>query len=162
MVQPRFKAGDADAWRMQMMHFFCRCVESAASEQIGRIREACDLFGQLPVELSPEEVGLAQLTRTEAQRVEAFLLSGAAESAALALLNRSGGFMISRGSNGSHLATVVLPGQAHEYSATGETVALALLAAQTAALLSEAGLLDDVSADTPSQARIERKPAAGK
>lgn len=157
MVQPHFKTIDAETWRLEMLSFFCRCTESKPSEQSKRIREACDLFRQVP-----EDLGVALLAPAEEERVEFLTLSGAAESAVLALVGPDAGFMLSRGTNGSHLATVVLPEQTQDYSATGSTVALALLAALTAAVLAEAGQLDVFPVDPPCRGTAGPGAAIGK
>ena len=152
MMQPRPMTGDAEAWRSQMLSFFCRCVDGKPSQQMDRIREASVLFRQVP---GDPDISSAL---ADENRVESLLLVGAAESAALALVGRGVGYMLSRGTNGSHLATVVLPGQTQEYTATGGTVALALLAAQTAALLADAGQLDVFPTDAPSHGAVAPGP----
>ena len=62
------------------------------------------------------------------------LATGAYESAALSLLPRSAGYMLSRGPSGEHLATVILPESEQERIAGGATAALALIAALMAEL----------------------------
>ena len=155
-MQPHVMTTDVEAWCGQMLSFFCRCVEGTPSQQMDRIREASALFRQVPDDLDIAPV------LADKGRVESLLMVGAAESAALALVDRDAGFMLSRGTNGAHLATVIPPGQTQEYTATGGTDALALLAAQTAALLAEAGQLDVYPADAGSRAVNEPRSAVGK
>lgn len=66
--------------------------------------------------------------------VETMLAAGATESAALALVPHHAGFMLSRGRNGLQLASIFVSGTAREeYTAEGDTIALALLAALVSA-----------------------------
>lgn len=77
----------------------------------------------------------------DVEAVERMLASGAEESAALALIPRQASYMLSRGPDGIHLASVFMPGAGHEeYSAEGDTAALALLAALVTALRGASGL----------------------
>lgn len=77
--------------------------------------------------------------------IETMLAAGAGESAALALVPRQAGYMLSRGPNGVHLASIFMPGaRREEYTAEGDTAALALLAAFVATVRDAAGhLLSD-------------------
>ncbi|MBU3991608.1 MAG: hypothetical protein KKA12_03510, partial [Alphaproteobacteria bacterium] len=76
-------------------------------------------------------------------RVEALLAAGAPESAALALIGGSAGYMLSRGGDGQHLASVVLPGRGEEVTAGGDTLALALIGALALALAEAEAQFDD-------------------
>ncbi len=67
--------------------------------------------------------------------IETMLACGAAESAVLALLGPDASFMLSRGSGGPCLATVVASEGLEERSAEGATMALALLGAYVSLLL---------------------------
>jgi hypothetical protein len=76
----------------------------------------------------------------DVEAMEMMLAAGAAESAALALIPPQAGYMLSRGPNGVHLASVFMPGAGQEeYCAEGDTAALALLAAFVSAVRDAAG-----------------------
>lgn len=78
----------------------------------------------------------------DVEAVEGMLAAGAEESAALALIPPQAGYMLSRGPNGVHLASVFMPGAGQEeYAAEGDTAALALLAAFANGLRDVAGHL---------------------
>ncbi|MFC0590435.1 hypothetical protein ACFFF7_13570 [Novosphingobium aquiterrae] len=64
--------------------------------------------------------------------------TGADASAALALVEQVGGYMLSRAPGGRHLATVVLAGQSQEVHAEGASAALALIGALATALAAPA------------------------
>lgn len=70
-------------------------------------------------------------------QLEVLLAADAYESAALALLGPEWGYMMSRGSGGVCLATVIAPGGDEDTTAQGATPALALMIALASALLGE-------------------------
>ena len=72
-----------------------------------------------------------------AKTLEALLALGAHESAALALMGDDSAFMLSRGTNGNCLASVMLPDSLEEMVAEGSTLALALLCAFLSSLLAD-------------------------
>jgi hypothetical protein len=105
----------------------CRISEPAG--EADGIREAFHLLMLAPPGL------LARLDiQSGEERIEAMLAAGACESAALALLPQGAGYMLSRGGNGEHLASVFLGGSDSEMTAHGATAALALIAALMAEL----------------------------
>lgn len=120
-------------WKMVMHDFLIDCIASAPVEQEDRIREAARLFG---------EGRLAGFGCPEAsvdpERLDAMLAAGAFESAVLSLIGDATAFMVSRGGNGTCLATAVLPDGSEEAIAEAATLALALLAAQVSALIEDA------------------------
>lgn len=78
----------------------------------------------------------------DVEAIECMLAAGAVESAALSLIPDHARYMLSRGPGGLHLASIVVPGSAREeYTAQGDTAALALLTAFVAAMRDAAGLL---------------------
>ena len=116
-------------------------VASASSETADRLREARALFAQtggrvagIPAEL-PDPAAF-----------EALLACAGHDSAAMALLGRDTGFILSRGGNGVCLATIATGGGSEDVTAEGATTALALLAAQVAAILAETGAVTDAAA----------------
>lgn len=116
-----------------MHDFLIDCVSSAPIEQEDRIRDAERLFrqGRLAGFGCP-------VASVDPERFEAMLAAGAFESAVLSLIGDATAFMVSRGWNGTCLATAVLPDGSEEAIAEGATLALALLAAQVSALLEDA------------------------
>ncbi len=81
---------------------------------------------------------IAGLTVCEPALIERLLIAGVCDSAALALLGSGCGYMISRGAAGEHIATVLLSGQAEEQTGSGDSLALALVAAIATALAASA------------------------
>lgn len=69
-----------------------------------------------------------------ATAIEAMIAVGAETAAALALLEGRGGYILSHGPSGSHMASVVFEDLTEEASATGATAALALIGALSATL----------------------------
>jgi hypothetical protein len=82
--------------------------------------------------------GMSAPPLKDQKQLEELLAVGAYECAALGLISRDAGFMVSRGSNGVCFASVALPGDEDGESAFGETLALAILAAEAAALVGRA------------------------
>lgn len=101
------------------------------------LREAMHLLIAAPAPLAS---WLGPVVDVEA--METMLAAGASESAALALVPPQAGYLLSRGPNGVHLASIFTPDTTHkEYTAEGDTAALALLAALVSAVRDAAGLL---------------------
>ena len=123
------------------------CVASAACEEADRIAEAarllCGAWRAGHVLPAPD---------AGAETIAALAKQGAGESAVLRLIGGEASFMLSRGGNGSCLATVVLPDGSEEMIAQGATLALALLAAHLSSLLADAERGDGPSAFFPEQA----------
>lgn len=109
------------AWREQVREFLYACAAADADDQHELLRTAQGLFA----------------AAGDPRAFAACLVAGAWESAALALLPRGAGVMLSRGTGGSSLASVVLPDTADEFTAEGPTLALALMAALADAFLAE-------------------------
>lgn len=108
-----------------------------SGQQTMLLREAMHLMIAAP---QPLAVWLGPVVDVEA--MEMMLAAGAGESAALALVPPQAGYMLSRGPNGVHLASVFMPGAPREeYMAEGDTGALALLAAFVSAVRDTAGHL---------------------
>jgi hypothetical protein len=126
-------------WRMRLEELGMACRMSEPAGQADGIREAFDLLMLTPVSY------LTQLKpRLAEAKLEAMMGAGAHESAALALLPAGAGYMLSRGPNGDHLASVILPESDEEMTAGGATAALALVAA----LMAELAELYPVSAQS--------------
>lgn len=136
LAQNPARRAAAALWQARLQDFVYDCVGSAPSEQADRIREASSLFRQATARERPDK------PFPEEWALEAMLASGAYESAVLTLLDCDSAFMLSRGGNGSCLATMSSPGRGKELTAEASTLALALLAAQASVLLA-------VSQDTP-------------
>lgn len=120
--EARPSAGD---WLARLSELAAICAEALAEDETDCVREAFDLLCQMP---QGRRLLAGSLSVSEAE-IEAMLAAGATESAALALLPADAGFMLSRGPNGLHLATVLLPDFPERHGDACETAALALLAA---------------------------------
>lgn len=81
------------------------------------------------------ETGAYEAQTSNADRFGAYLSAGAYTNAALTLMEPGAGYMVSSGSTGSFLASVVLPGMESDVSAEGAEFATALVAAYLAALI---------------------------
>lgn len=129
---------ETDVWIARLRDFLHDCAGSAPAEEHDRIREAILLLhdpdGQNGAPFDPATI-------------EAMLACGASESAVLTILGPDINCMVSRGSAGSCLATLVLPDGSEEVISEGATIALALLAANVSMLL--AGLERDESISAP-------------
>jgi len=136
-----------DVWKARMRDLQKDCVASVPREQAARIRDAAHLLGRSEL----HAVGCAPVSIRMAD-LEAMLEASAFESAVLHLMGGEAAFMLSRGGNGSCLATVVQPDGAEEMIAEGATPALALLAAHLAALAEDAGADCIVSDPGPAKA----------
>lgn len=116
-------------WRARLREFQYVCEASGPGEQSRRIREASHIFVEalraLRMPLPPLQSGA---------KLEDMLVAGAYESAAMGLLRRDAGMMLSRGTNGICFATVSVPGRTGDRSAVGDTIALAMLGAEASAL----------------------------
>lgn len=123
---------DAAQWHSQLWDFLYTCAGSGEADQGDRLREALELFRAAPL---PFARLLPRLP--DRRRFEALLAADAHESAALALLGRDWGYMLSRGPGGVCLATLVMPNRDEDTTAQGDTPALALVLALTSALLAE-------------------------
>lgn len=73
---------------------------------------------------------------------DAMIRIGAFESAAITLLGPETGYLLSRGPNGIHLASVFLPGRDEEVTVEAPTAALALVAALALSLAAPAGVIN--------------------
>jgi hypothetical protein len=82
---------------------------------------------------APHAVGQSFAMPVSEKKFRALVDIGADESAILALMGPETGYMISRGSNGVCLASIVLPGMTDVSCAEGATFALALISAYLAA-----------------------------
>lgn len=120
---------EPEVWIARLRDFVQLCLESAAGDEAGRLREAAVLFA-----LGAE--ARAGVAPVNLDAIEAMLACGAAESAVLAMLSPEAVFMLSRGQGNSCLATVIVGESGDEVICEGPTLALALLAAYSAAVLS--------------------------
>ena len=102
-----------------LRHFADQCRSSALADQAARIRDA--------MTLTRPHVAPAF--------IEVMIAAGAFESAALALIGKDTGWMLSRSCNGRCLASIIAPGMSGEVTAEGASPALALLAAWASAAL---------------------------
>lgn len=118
-----------EAWRRQLAELATACAGSFPEDEADRLRHAHALLAT-----APSPAVLAGLAVPGQGRLAALLEAGGGTSAALALLGDDSGYLLSRGSDGEHLASVVLPGAQHDVTACGDTPALALVGAIARAL----------------------------
>ena len=112
------------AWRRRVAELALACAGSFAADEPARLRELGDLIAADPASLTG---GMALADRDEWDRLAA---GGAALVAVLHLIEAGeGGYLLSGGAGGGPMATVVLPGQGEEVTASGDTPALALIGA---------------------------------
>lgn len=138
---------ETDVWTARLRDFLHDCAGSAPVEEHDRIREAVLLLHDADGDAT---------AAFEPAAVEAMLACGAAESAVLAILGEDVNCMVSRGSAGTCLATLVLPDGSEEVICEGATLALALLAAYVSMLLAGLEREDAVSSPLtlPAGARL--------
>jgi hypothetical protein len=125
---------EAATWRMLLGELGDDLTCSGPADEVARLREAYVLLARAPSEVATV---IGALPPREA--FATWLADDACASAALALLGDRAGYLVSRGGDSRHLATLVLACSGEEHSAAGATLALALIAALTAALLALTG-----------------------
>lgn len=129
MSTGRMIASQTRSWLQRQYELAHLCNEAVESDGALHLRALYQQLRNPPCPTLIEGVILP-----EAARFEAMLVAGCTAEAALSLLGGQCGFMHSRGSEGRHLASVILPGRLEEASASGESAALALAAALSLAL----------------------------
>ena len=120
-------------WRARLRDFAAECEDGRAADEADRIREAWVLCRMAPPSRRALLAG-----HPDATMLQSLLAAGAVESAALALIGPAMGYMLSRGGNGTALASVIVPHAGIDHSAEGATPALALVAALALALAAQA------------------------
>ena len=125
---------DNRSWNRLVAALAAAAAGAEAAEEARLLREALALLALAPANLATR---FARLPRRAG--LEAMLASGAGESAAIALLPADAGFIVSRGGNGVHLASVIFDGLDGEVAAEGATLGLALVAALAGGLRNGAG-----------------------
>ena len=121
---------EPEVWTARLRDFVHECVGSAAGDEAERVREAARLFAY---GASAGTSGYA----IDPAVIDAMLACGATESAVISMLWPEAVFMVSRGQGNSCLATVIAGPGGEEIICEGPSIALALLSAYSAALLSE-------------------------
>jgi len=109
----------------------------AGATESGEESHLIRLFHDL-IERAPTPALLDGLTLPDARRMEAMLGAGALDAAALAFLAEDTGYCFSRGGDGAHLASILLPRSADDATASGASLASACLAALALALADSA------------------------
>ncbi|WDF73142.1 hypothetical protein [Novosphingobium sp. KACC 22771] len=100
-----------------------------AGQEIALLRLFLDLLDH-----APEALLLQGLMPPPRDRIEAVLAVGALESAVLILMGEDSGFCLSRGADGTPLASVLLPYRFEETTSGGASMTLACLGALAGAL----------------------------
>ncbi|MBU6268079.1 MAG: hypothetical protein KGN34_11095 [Sphingomonadales bacterium] len=120
-------------WRRRLDDIAGISAVAEPAEQAFLLRGFHDLMAHLPAHLL-DPLLLDGVALPRAAAWERTLDCGAYETAALAFIGPRTGCMISRGSEGFHLVSIALPGRDAEVSASGATLALAVLAALASAI----------------------------
>lgn len=141
-------------WRRRLAELALACAGSLAGEEIARIRDLCGLLTA-----APDLALMGGCQRLDAVRVEALIAAGAPESAVLALFGGEAGYLLSRGGSGQHLASVALPGLNDDVTASGDTLALALIGALALALSEATGVAGGAASGTAPTNHGVRAPA---
>ncbi len=121
-----------EVWTARLRDFLHDCAGSAPSEEHDRIREAVLLLLHDP---RPRDDNKPHRAHFDPVAIEAMLGCNASESAVLALIGPDDTFMLSRGMNGTCLATLVMADGSEEMICEAATLSLALLAAYVSKLL---------------------------
>ena len=128
LIPPLVEA-QCDTWAQRLCEIAHEASAAFACDEVRHLRA-------LYAMINADSLGctMAGLTVCETAVIEGLVMAGACDSAALALLGGSSGYMISRGSAGEFMATVLLPGYAEEQTGSGDSLALALVSAIALAL----------------------------
>lgn len=122
--------GSIAAWRRELGELALACAGSFPAEEAQRLRDLRRLLAAAPMPRL-----LRGLAVPSAERVEQLVAADAASTAALEMIGSESGYLLSRGASGQCLASVILPGADEETSASGDTLALALVGAIGLALV---------------------------
>lgn len=136
-------------WRRRMAELALGCAGSFAGEQDSLLRELRVLLCA-----APRASLAAGLRVPTSDRLDDLIAVGAGECALLAMFENDGGYLISRGAGGQHLASVALPGCEDEVTAGGETLVLALVGALALALSERAEDLSHGRISQPAGLRL--------
>ncbi|MCW1402101.1 hypothetical protein OKA06_07090 [Novosphingobium sp. MW5] len=125
--QPHMPA--PDSWFDALGELALTSAGSFPDEEARLLRQLYHLVAN-----APSPAFLAGVVQPDIAQFEASVGIGATESAALSLLGEDAGYMLSRGSGGQHLASVILPGRMEEATAGADSAALAIAGALAIAL----------------------------
>ncbi len=117
------------SWADRLAALALAITDSLPGEEARRIGELRELLLQ-----APSAGAIVGARVPDPAAFEAMLKARAFESAALLLFGTDCGYMLSRGSRGEHMASVLLPGRPEESTASADSAALALVAAMAMAL----------------------------
>lgn len=141
------------AVRRRFAELALACAGSFAGDEAARIRDLCGLLSVVP-----DLARMAGFPPPDFARVETLISAGAPESAVLALFGGEAGYLLSRGGSGQHLASVALPGATDDVTASGDTLALALIGALALALSEAVGAVAIASPGTAPLSAAARAP----
>ncbi|MBN9143079.1 MULTISPECIES: hypothetical protein [unclassified Novosphingobium] len=139
---------DRSDWFHRLDELARTIKEAQAGQEIHLLRLFLDLLDH-----APETPLLQGLMPPSRDRIEAVLAVGAMESAAMILMGEDSGFCLSRGADGTPLASVLLPYRFAETTSGGASLTLACLGALAGALNGAQGQMAgsaqfDIPADT--------------
>jgi len=120
----------ASHWRRQLAELALACAGSCQAEEMQRVGDLWRLMVR-----APDRAAIRGLQLPDAARLKLLMETGAGETAALALIGADCGYLLSRGGTGQFLASIALPGAADETSASGDSLALAVVGAVALALV---------------------------
>lgn len=133
------------AWQEELADLTYACACATKAQEVVLLRTARELLEQAPGHWRDHFTGGLTLPA-----LDVLIAAGGAAAAAITMVEGRCGYMLSNAPHCSYVATVVVDGMAGEASASGETVALALLGALAACLAgpvhqAEGGHLADLS-----------------
>ena len=128
-ARPFAPVAAAGSWHCQASDLAQACAGAFVAEELARLDELCRLIADAPL-YAPDGL-LASAAAILARTVT----PGEVVAVALGLIEAAnGGYLLSCGAGGGHMASIVLPGATHEATMTADSAALALIGAVALAL----------------------------
>ncbi len=124
-----------ELWHIEVSELIDACEKATEEDQFQILMKLKSL-----VELAPEEKSHFFLPRVTDRSIDQKMASAAYVDAAISLLGRRSGYMLSRGPDGPALASVWTPDGQQEFHASGQTEAIAIVAANAMLVLASAGI----------------------
>lgn len=126
--QPFIFQDDVRTWHRSVAELALACAGSYTADEPARLRELAVLLATAPA-------GHARGLPALSERAFDGAAAGAGLSVVLGLIEQAeGGYLLSCGGGGQHMASVILPGNAEEVTAGGDSAALAMIGALALAL----------------------------
>ncbi len=130
MANQNWSRADVSSWTMAVEGV---AIATYAAKQSDEVLHLMTLNALLCAAPCPELV--AGLDPVSNESISAQLDAGAGAAAALGTLGAKSGYMLSRGANGLHIASVILPESHEDVSASGASAGIALVGAIALAIV---------------------------